>query len=168
MLSVSRPIEVVVLNCWVMQTNETLCSLEYFDNPGEVGERAGQPVDLVDDDHVDDAASRHRAAAAAGRALHDAAGEAAVVVAVGDEHPAFVLLALDVGERRLALGVEGVELHLEAFFRRLAGVDGAAELADGSLHFALRDGRSAKNAGPFQRVPVIARAIADSDLYGRP
>ena len=38
-----------------------------------------------------------------------AAGEAAVVVAVGDEHPAFVLLALDVGERRLALGVEGVE-----------------------------------------------------------
>ena len=29
-------------------------------------------------------------------------------------------------------------------------------------------GGSAKNAGPFQRVPVMARAIADSDLYGRP
>ena len=35
-----------------------------------------------------------------------AAGEAAVVVAVADEDPALMLLALDVGERRLALGVE--------------------------------------------------------------
>ena len=30
--------------------------VEYFDNPCEVGERAAQPVDLVDDDDVDDAA----------------------------------------------------------------------------------------------------------------
>ena len=40
MLSVSRPIDVVVLNCWVMLTNETLCLSKYFDNPGEVGQRA--------------------------------------------------------------------------------------------------------------------------------
>ena len=25
-----------------------------------------------------------------------------------------------------------------------------------------------KNTSPFQRVPVMARAIAESDLYGRP
>ena len=29
--------------------------IEEFDQLGEVGERAGQPVDLVDDDHVDSA-----------------------------------------------------------------------------------------------------------------
>ena len=97
-----------------------------------------------------------------------AAGEAAVVVAVADEDPAFVLLALDVGQRRLALGVEGVELHVEALVGRDAGVDGAADLADGRFHLPLRWLRSPKKAGPFQRVPVIARAIADSDLYRRP
>ena len=26
MLSVSRPIELVVLNCWVTETNDTLCA----------------------------------------------------------------------------------------------------------------------------------------------
>ena len=56
MLSVSRPIDVVVLNCCVMLTNEALC----FSNTStilakSVSERL-QPIDLVDDDHVDDAA----------------------------------------------------------------------------------------------------------------
>ena len=78
-----------------------------------------------------------------------------------------MLLALDVGERRLALGVERVELHVEALVGRDAGVDGAADFADWRPHFA-EWFRSPKNAGPFQRVPVIARAIADSDLYRRP
>ena len=30
------------------------------------------------------------------------------------------------------------------------------------------NGSEAEKGGPFQRVPVIARAIADSDLYRRP
>ena len=93
-----------------------------------------------------------------------AAGEAAIVVAVADKDPALVLLALDVGERRLALGVERVELHVEALVGRDAGVDGAADLADGRLHLPLRMVAKPENSGPFQRVPVMARAIADSDL----
>jgi hypothetical protein len=39
-----------VLNDWV---TEHLMRVEEIDQLGEVGERARQPVDLVDDDHVD-------------------------------------------------------------------------------------------------------------------
>ena len=74
-----------------------------------------------------------------------------------------MLLALNVGERRLALGVEAVEFHVEPFVGRHAGVDGAANLAARCGHLLLRL-RNPKKAGPFQRTFVIARAIADSDL----
>ena len=49
-----------------------------------------------------------------------------------------MLLARDVRQRRLALGVERVELHVEALVGGDAGVDGAADLADGRLHLPLR------------------------------
>ena len=81
-------------------------ALENLDDAGEITERARQPVDLVDDDHVDAAALDVAQQPLQARALHGAAGEAAVVVAIGNEQPALVLLALDVGERRLALGIE--------------------------------------------------------------
>src|SRR6266853_5515851 len=51
-LSVSRPMDVVVLNCWVTDTNETLC-WSNSSTVGKVCERPGQPVDLVDHDHID-------------------------------------------------------------------------------------------------------------------
>ena len=94
MLSVSRPIEVVVLNCWVTRDERDVVLVEDLDDPGEVDERAGQPVDLVDDDHVDAAALDIAQQPLQRRPFHRAAGEAAVVVAIGDEHPALVLLAL--------------------------------------------------------------------------
>ena len=78
-----------------------------------------------------------------------------------------MLLALDVGEGRLALGIERVERHVEALVGGDTGVDGTADLANGRFHGA-EWFRSPKNSGPFQRVPVIARATAESDLYGRP
>jgi len=43
----------VVLNACVTEDERCLMSVEQFDQPGEVGERARQPVDLIDDDHVD-------------------------------------------------------------------------------------------------------------------
>jgi hypothetical protein len=46
-LSVGRPIEVVVLNCWVTAMNDTRAH-RTSPHLGEVGQRAGQPVDLVD------------------------------------------------------------------------------------------------------------------------
>ena len=51
-LSVSRPMLDVVLNDWVTETKETPCRRNLH-QLGEVGERARQTVDLVDDDDVD-------------------------------------------------------------------------------------------------------------------
>ena len=68
-----------------------------------------------------------------GRALQRAAGDAAIIVVIADQHPAFGALAGDIGLAGLALGIEAVELLLEPFLGGLPGVDGAAELADDRL-----------------------------------
>src|SRR5512147_2155798 len=137
-LSVSRPIDVVVLNCWVMLTNEAL----FFSNTSTIfaksGERATEPVDLVDNDDFDATALDIAQQPLQRGAVHGTAGEAAIVVAVADNDPALVLLALDVSQRRLALSIEGIELHIEPLVGRDAGVDGAADLAYRGLHLALR------------------------------
>ena len=143
--------------------------VEHLDQPGEIHQRAAQPVDLVDDHDVDAAGLDVGEEALQGGPFERAAGEPAIVVLVGQLDPALGPLAGDVGAAGLALGVEAVELHVEPFLGRLARVDGAAELADDRLlHAALRRFFRPKKVSPFQRVPVIARAIADSDLYGRP
>ena len=46
--SVKRPIEVVVLNCWVTETKDTLWASN-DSTLGEISQRSGQAVDLVDD-----------------------------------------------------------------------------------------------------------------------
>ena len=71
-LSVSRPMEVVVLNCWVTETKDT--GVEELDQLGKIGQRAGQPVDLVDHDHVDLAGLDVFEQMLQGRAVHVAAG----------------------------------------------------------------------------------------------
>ena len=52
-MRVSRPMEVVVLNCWVTETNETPWRIEDLHQLGKIGERAGQAVDFVDDHDID-------------------------------------------------------------------------------------------------------------------
>ena len=64
MFSVSRPIEVVVLNDCVTETKVTPCAVEHLDQLREVHQRARQPVDLVDDDARRSAPPRYRRAAA--------------------------------------------------------------------------------------------------------
>src|ERR1700758_3287997 len=51
-LRVRRPIEVVVLNCCVTETNRRDPRVGDLDYLGKIGERAGQPVDLVDDNGI--------------------------------------------------------------------------------------------------------------------
>jgi acyl-CoA dehydrogenase len=77
------------------------------------------------------------------------------------------LMALDAAAKQDA----GRDVRTEAsmikvFATEMASrVDGTADFADqGLLHAAARRFLSPKNSRPFQRVPVIARAIADSDL----
>ena len=80
--------------------------VERLDQLGEVEQRAGQPVDLVDDDDVDPAGGDIGQQPLQGRALERAARQAAIVIDVGQRGPAFAGLAQDVGGTRLALGIE--------------------------------------------------------------
>ena len=105
MLSVSRPIEVVVLNDCVTETKVTpLRSNTSTSLEKSISERR-QPVDLVDHDHVDQPVLDVGQQPLQAGAFQRAAGDAAVVVLVADQHPALGALAGDVGLAGLALGV---------------------------------------------------------------
>ena len=100
--------------------------VEQLDQFGEVGKRSGQPVDLVDDDHVDLAGSDIVQQPLESRPLYRAPRKAAVVIAFPDELPSLMRLAFDVGFRSLALVIEGVEVLLETGVGGDTRVDGAA------------------------------------------
>ena len=168
MLSVSRPIEVVVLKRLGDADEGDAGAVEHLDQLREVHQRARQPVDLVDHDDVDQPLLDVGEQLLQRRPLQRAAGEAAVIVGVADQRPAFRALAGDERLAGLALGVQRVELLVEALLGGLPGVDRAAQLADRlalgtAAHAALRWLFSPKKTRPFQRVPVIARAIAESE-----
>jgi hypothetical protein len=164
-LSVSRPIEDEVLKACVTETNEQLAGLQPLHQLGEVGERPGQPVDLVDDDHVHAAGIDVGEETLQGRALQRAAGDATVVVAGGQHLPALVALARDVGGAGLVLRIERVEVLVETLVRGLPRVDRAAD--HGFAHGAAFP-LSPKNRGPDQCAPVISRAMEESDRQVSP
>ena len=87
---------VVVLNAWVTETKETPCASNSFDQLGEIRERAGQPVDLVDDDHIDPSFANAIEQTLQRRTIGGAARIAAVVEALAHQSPAFMSLALDI------------------------------------------------------------------------
>jgi hypothetical protein len=49
-LSVSRPIEVVALNCWVTETNDTPCASKSSASLAKSASDRDQAIDLVDND----------------------------------------------------------------------------------------------------------------------
>src|SRR5206468_6498828 len=109
--------------------------IEQLDELGEISERAGQPIDLVNQHNVDRARPDIRQELLQSGPLERGAGECTIVVAAGDQPPALVRLALDICLTGLALGIERVEGKLEIVLSRLTRIDGAArELADGSVH----------------------------------
>src|SRR4029077_12106754 len=61
-----------------------------------------------------------------GRAVEGGSREAAIIIAVRNEAPALMRLALDIGLAGLALGIERVEGEIEIVLGRFAGVDRAA------------------------------------------
>ena len=77
--------------------------VEEFDQLGEVGKRPRQPVDLIDDDHVDLAGPDILQQLLERRPLHRTSRKAAVVIAFPDKLPSLMGLAFDVGLRGLAL-----------------------------------------------------------------
>ena len=99
--------------------------VEQLDELGEVGQRAGQAVDLVDDDDVDLAGPHIVQQPLQGWPVGVAAREAAIVVFASQQRPAGMGLAADIGLRGIILGVERVEVLLEPLVGRDAGVDRA-------------------------------------------
>ena len=83
--------------------------VEELDELGEIRQRPGQPVDLVDHEDVDPPRLDVGEQTLQRRAPQRGAGDAAIVIAGGQRPPAFVLLARDIGRAGLALGVERVE-----------------------------------------------------------
>jgi hypothetical protein len=77
-------------------------------------------------------------------------------------------LAPDIGLRGIILGVERVKVLLQPLVGRDAGIDRAVHRFCGSSLHAEAPfsglSRSPKNRGPFQRVPVIAKATCDRAL----
>jgi hypothetical protein len=135
--------------------------VEELDQLGEVGERAGQPVDLVDNDHVDPVSANVIKELLERWPVHRAARVATVVVVGADQLPALVGLALDASFRGLPLIVERVELLLQAMLSRDAGVDGAAQAGLAILPF-----HGAPNAAPTRRPPTPTADRGGTSLGG--
>jgi hypothetical protein len=97
MLSVSRPIEEVVLNCWVTDTKRDSSGIESLHDLGKVGEAARQTVNFVYDDDIHFVGFDVREQTFQSRALHRPTGVSPIVVAGGNDAPAFLALAQNKG-----------------------------------------------------------------------
>ena len=91
-----------------------------------------------------------------------------IVVPGSDQGPACMGLALDVGRRSIVLGIQRVELLIEPLLSGNPRIDRAANRFDrGSLHDRASAvdrsslSRRPKKRGPFQRVPVMAKATLE-------
>jgi hypothetical protein len=80
--------------------------IEGFDKLGEIGERTGQPVDLVDNDDVDPAGVDIPEQLLQCRAVEIATGIGGVVIVLGQGLPSLRGLALYIGLASIALGMQ--------------------------------------------------------------
>ena len=148
-------------------------TVEDLDELGEIRERPAQPVDLVDDDGIDQIFFDIAEQTLQGGPLQGSAGDTTIVIKGGKCGPALVLLARDIGLTGFPLCIEGIEVLLETRFGGFTGVDGeSAPWPDSSLVVvsdaqpwsaadALSpEGRTPKKRGPDQCAPVIRWAIA--------
>ena len=71
--------------------------VEDLDQLGKIGERTGQPVDLVDHHDIDPARPHLGEQRLQGRAVERGSGQAAVIIVLGHQPPALAGLAADIG-----------------------------------------------------------------------
>src|ERR1700736_576738 len=101
--------------------------VEDLDDLGKIGERAGQPVDLVDNHRVDPTRRDVGKQLLQSRPIHRRAGEPAVIINRPQADPAFMPLAVDEGLAGFALRLQRIELLFEPFLGRFASVDPTAD-----------------------------------------
>src|SRR6202040_156040 len=104
--------------------------IEDLDDLGKIGERAGQPVDLVDDHRVDPPRRDVLKQLLQSRPVHRRAGEPTVIISRPQAEPAFMPLAVDEGLAGFALRLQRIEFLLEPFLGRLTSID---RTTDGSV-----------------------------------
>jgi len=111
--------------------------IEQLNDLGEISERAGEPIDLVNQHNVDRPRPDIGQELPHGRTLERGAGECTIVVAVREQALAFVRLTLYICLAGLALGIERGKGKVEVMLGGFAGIDGAAqELMVGNLRAA--------------------------------
>ena len=97
------------------------------DDAGKVQQGPAEPVHFVAQNTVNLAGFDVGEESPKGGPVHVASAKAAVVVALRQALPALVPLALDVGQSRFALRVQGVEVLLQSLLAGLARVNSAAD-----------------------------------------
>jgi hypothetical protein len=137
--------------------------IEQLHQLGEIRQRPGQQVDLVDHNHVNFPGPDIGQELLERRAVGRPAGIAAVAIPGPDEGPALRRLAAYIGFGGVMLGIERVEILLQPMLGGDPGIDGAANPFGRPM---AHDGRSMrprrpKKRGPDHRVPVIAKATAE-------
>ena len=116
--------------------------IKELDQLGEIGEGAGEAVDLIDHDDGDLAGPDVGEELLQGRAVERGSREPAIIVAIRVEAPALMRLALNIGLASLPLRLERVELKIQIMFGRLSSVDRAAkEFCSSRLIHYRPDGR---------------------------
>ena len=88
--------------------------IEQFDQLGEIGQGARQPIDLIDDNDIDPAGSNVIEELLQGRAVGGSARETAIVISTTNQYPTGMGLTADIGLRSVMLGIERVEVLIEA------------------------------------------------------
>src|SRR4051794_5008453 len=128
-LSVRRPIELVVLNCCVTETNDTAsASKSSTSRAKSASERVSRSTLYTTTISIRPARIIGEQALRRG-SLEIAAREPAIVISVSRQQPTLVLLAANVGLAGFALRRERIEFLLEPFLGGFAGVDRATPAA---------------------------------------
>src|SRR5262245_16005072 len=122
MLRVRRPIEVVVLNCWVTDTKEaSWASSTSTILAKSASDRVSRST--LYDNYLNLAGLDIGEKPLQSRPLHRAARQASIVVHFRERNPSGMTLACDIGLASLPLRIERVELLLEPIVGRFPGVN---------------------------------------------
>ena len=142
--------------------------VEQLHQLGKIGERAGEAVDLVDHDDVEAAGLYVSKQLLQPGSVGRATRIAAIIIMAAHQRPAGMRLTADIGLGGITLGVERVEILVEPVIGGHPGINRTADpralcrghaRASGSITFGLS--RRPKKRGPFQRVPVMAKAVSE-------